>query len=126
MSLPKTLGACADRLHLIRDAKALLQKQIDELDEERKAIEAKLIEELPKSDAGGITGKLAKVVIIRDAVPQAEDWDAFYKYVLKTRDFSLLQRRLSTSAIAEQWEGGKKIPGVKAFQVVKVSVTKVK
>lgn len=111
---------------MIRDAKALLQKQIDELDEERKEIEKHVIDTLPKSDASGISGRIAKVVIVKDVVPQAEDWDAFYKYVLKTKDFSLMQRRLSTAAIGEQWEAGKKIPGVKAFQVIKVSVTKVK
>ncbi len=124
MKLPKTLGACADRLFAIKEAKGELERKISVLDDERKAIEERLIAELPKSDAGGVLGKLCKAVITRKDVPTVKDWDPFYAYVLRTKDFSLLQRRVGELAIKERWDAGETVPGVEPFTVVKVSVTK--
>ena len=126
MKLPATTGACADRLYKIREEVAALNKKVEALDEEKKAIEKKLINELSKDDAGGIKGRLANASITTRKVPtiKAENWPAFYKHVLKTKDFSLMQRRLSEKAIQERWDAGEKVPGVDSFTVVKVSVTK--
>ena len=45
-------------------------------------------------------------------------------HIRKTKDFSLLQRRLAAPAIKERWEAGKKVPGVEPFAILKVSVVK--
>jgi hypothetical protein len=64
-------------------------------------------------------------VVQTKVVPQVQDWPTLHKYILRTKDFSLLQRRLSESAIKERWDDSKKVPGVEPFNAVKVSVTKV-
>lgn len=124
MKIPKSIGACADRLFDLRAQKSALTKQVDDLDEERKAIENYLIANLPKSEASGVSGKRARVSIILKEVPSVKDWPAFYAHVLKTRDFSLMQKRVSNEAIRERWEAKKSVPGVEAFTAVTVSVTK--
>jgi hypothetical protein len=122
--IPKTLGACADRLYKLREERSKIQKTIDKLEKEEKEIKEHLINTLPKSSADGITGKVARATIKVKVVPSAKDWSAVYKFILKTKDFSLLGRRLSDAAVRERWEAGKKVPGVEPFNVVSVSVTK--
>lgn len=122
---PKALGACADRLYELRQKRLEEQKKVDLIEAEEKALKEHIIQNLPKSEASGVAGKLARVTVVTKEIPQVEDWDAFYKYVKKTGNFDLLQRRLTDAAVKERWEAGKEIPGVKHFQVVSVSINKV-
>lgn len=122
--IPKTVGACADLLLELRGKKAVQQKIVDDIDEQIKALQAHLIETLPKSDQTGAVGKVAKALVKVTQEPAVQDWDAFYGHVAKTKSWDLLQRRVSAPAVKERWESGKQVPGVGTFPVVKVSVTK--
>ena len=121
---PKALGACADKLYEIRQKRLAMQKEVDEVEAEEKALKEHIIQTLPKSDSGA-AGQVARVSIVTKDVPQVKDWDAFYKYVSRTKSFDLLQRRLSDAAVKERWDNKKDIPGVEAFTVVSVSLNKV-
>ena len=123
--IPKTLGACADKLYQLKEARLKIQAQADKIEEQEKAIKEYVIQNLGKENAEGVAGHVAKVSITRSVVPTAKDWDKFYAHVLKTKDFSLMQKRLHEAACRERWDDGKEIPGVESFQVVKVSLTKV-
>ncbi len=122
--VPKTLGECADRLFSIDLLKSKANRVADLLDEERIVIENHLKLALPKIKGDGVSGKKGKVRVYKKDVPQAFDWAALEKHIKKTGEFDLLQRRLSGGAVVARWEKKKKIPGVKPFQVVVVSVTK--
>jgi hypothetical protein len=122
---PKTMGACADRLYELRQKRLEMQKEVGKIEAEEKALKEHIIQNLPKSEASGIAGKLARVTVITKVVPQVKDWDAFYKYVKKTGQFDLMQRRINDGAIKERWEAGKEIPGVEHFNAVSVSINKV-
>ena len=121
---PKAMGACADKLYEVRQKRLAMQKEIDEVEAEEKALKEHIINNLPKSDSGA-AGKVARVSVVTKDVPQVKDWDAFYKYVSRTKSFDLLQRRLSDAAVKERWENKNDIPGVEAFTVVSVSLNKV-
>ena len=122
---PKAMGACADKLFELRNKRLAGQKLVDEVEAEEKALKSHIIENLPKSEASGVAGKLARVTVVTKQVPQVKDWDAFYKYVKKTGSFDMMQKRLSDAAIKERWEAGKEVPGVEHFNVVSVSINKV-
>lgn len=122
--IPKTIGACADVLYTTRMERLTVNRTANEMEEYEKAIKEHLIKTVSKKDSKGAIGKVAKAVIDTADVPVVHDWEAFYKYIWKTKSFHLLQRRLSEDAIAEIWAAGKQVPGVKAFTVTKVSVTK--
>jgi hypothetical protein len=122
---PKTLGACADKLFELRNKRLAEQKKVDEIAAEETALKNHIIENLPKSEASGVAGKLARVTVVTKQVPQVKDWDAFYKYVKKTSSFDLMQKRLTDAAIKERWEAGKEVPGVEHFNAVSVSINKV-
>lgn len=122
---PKALGACADKLFELRNKRLAEQKKVDEIAAEESALKNHIIENLPKSEASGVAGKLARVTVVTKQVPQVKDWDAFYKYVKKTGSFDLMQKRLTDAAIKERWEAGKEVPGVEHFNAVSVSINKV-
>jgi hypothetical protein len=124
IKLPKTLGGCVDRLFVIRAERSKLSVVDTKLDEERKAIEARLIEELPASHAEGITGKLARATIISKRVGSVANWTKLQAFIKKTGSFELLQRRLNQEAVAERWEAKKHLPGVEGVTTKKVSLTK--
>lgn len=123
--LPKTLALCADELYKTREARLALQKQVDELTSRESAIKEHLINNLPKSDASGVAGKLARVTIVTKVIAQVKDWDKLYAYIKKNNAFEFLQRRLTDTAIKERWDNGKEVPGVEPFNAVTVSINKV-
>ena len=122
--IPDTIGACADRLAEIRDAKRELERGIKVLDEERREIEDHLIATLSKSDSTGVSGKVARVRIVTDEIPAARDWPALWRYVQDHDAWDLLQKRLSSGAVKDRWAEGVQIPGVEPYTAVKVSLTK--
>jgi len=123
--LPKTIGACADLLYTTRANRLLVKKDVDALETQEKALKEHIINTLPKSEASGVAGKLARVAVETSEVNQVEDWDKFYAYIKKTGFFHLLGRTIKQEAIDEILASGKQIPGIKKFSVVKVSCNKV-
>jgi len=125
MATPKTLAACADRLYTIKNLKSDLAKKVKDLDEERIEIEARLINELPKDDATGVSGKQARATILIEDVPQIEDISKVQAYVRKTGDWDIFTKALKGAHIKDLWDDGKKVPGIIAFPRAKVSLNKV-
>lgn len=134
LRIPKSLGACADLLFDLKEARLLAQKVVDAFEAQEKALKEHLINNVPKGDKGAI-GSHHKVVIKRDETPRIGDDTAFYAWVKKAGAFDVLQRSLNAKAIAERLEAqpiidkktGKRkpLPGVEMFPIVKVSLTKV-
>jgi hypothetical protein len=122
---PPKMGACADKLFLLREKRLAEQKKVDAIEAEEKALKEHIIQTLPKSEASGVAGKIARVSVITKQVPQVKDWDMFYKHVKKTGEFELLQRRLTDTAIRERWEAGKQVPGVESFNTLSISINKI-
>lgn len=121
---PEAIGACADKLYELRNKRLEMQKAVDAVASEESALKNYIIDHLPKSEASGVAGRLARVTVVTKEVPQVKDWEAFYKYVKRHSAFELMQRRLSDAAVKERWESGKKVPGVESFNVVSVSINK--
>jgi len=124
IKLPKTVAACADRLYACRLERAQAQKVVDALAKEEAAIKEHLINTLPKGEASGTMGKVAKAYVYTKDVPQVKDWPKLYAYIVKTKSWDLLQRRLAEGAVNERLADKKKVPGVEIFRAVTVSCTK--
>jgi len=122
--VPKHLADCADMLYEKREERLQVQKVVDALAKEEGVLREHIIANLPKSNASGISGKVATARIETKMIPQVEDREALQAYIKKTGRFDLLQGRLSESAVLEMWADNKKVPGVVSFTAVKVSCTK--
>ncbi len=135
--MPSTLGACADALYKYRAERLELARKEKEFEGAERALRDHLIELLPKSDAGGISGKVARVTVKTKPVPRVEDWDKFYAGIvaeyqrharrkdgLESGAFALLNRALTKGAVEEHWKKGEELPGVGSFNATTLSVEK--
>lgn len=133
----RTLAQCADRLYQAREERYALNRQVKALEEEETELRERIIQELPKSQASGISGHIANAVIKMKTVPLVDDWPAVFTYCaqeymkhkrkgdgMEMESFSILQRRLSSEAVNERWEAGVALPGVSSMDVKTVSINK--
>ena len=108
---------------ILRDEAAEYARQEKELRARQAAVNKDIIALL---DANGLESGSAgptTVSIQPKRYPRVTDWDAFYAVVVEKGAPYLLQRRLSTEAIAElaQLEG--EIPGVEFYEERALSLT---
>lgn len=54
----------------------------------------------------------------------AEDWGNVYEYLDQTKNYSILQRRLSSTVLKELEDAGSAVPGVSKTTVIEPSLTK--
>ena len=125
VKMPKTLGACADLYFQTREKRLAAEKIATAIKADENAIADHLIQLMPNSDASQVAGKTAYVKRQVKKVAQVKDWDAFGKYVFKTKRLDLLQRRVSDAAVKDLIDAGKEVPGVEFFTVVSLSTGKV-
>lgn len=85
----------------IRDARQELSKKDSDLEEKQNLIQSKLLEickdtgaESLRTEFGTVTRRISKKY-------WTHDWDSFYKFIKDHNAFPLLQRRISTTAMAE-------------------------
>lgn len=128
--LPKSMGACADLLYDVKQARLAADKYALEIKAAEIAITNHIIDNLDKNSAGA-AGKryLAMVKRERKWKVNPEQWERFHAWIAKKGRFDLLQKRLSDDAIREVMTTEPKKnqpPGVEPLDVVKVSLTKVK
>lgn len=135
---PKTLALAADLFYETKQKRLAIKKEMDALQTNETALKNYLIDNLPKSNASGIAGKMARVTIVKKEIARAENWPKIYATIVadynkhaKKKDgmqdgaFALLQRRLGESAVQEAWGAGKIVDGVGKFTIIDISVNKV-
>lgn len=123
----KELGELLDMHKRNNIARLRIDKESAELKAIESAAEQLVIKQMRTQEitaAGGqmITAKLNPVKY----APQVGDWPAFYAHIVATNDFSLLQKRVSDTAVRERWEDEKLVPGVEKFPVYTLSKSVVK
>jgi hypothetical protein len=134
--IPTSLAQCADLLYKLEKERYALQHQAEDLKKKETLLTEHLINNLPKSDATGVVGKVARAVIKEREIVEliGTETDRFalvYEYILKNarKDpgvWSLMQRRLGEAAAKELVAAGKgKLIGAKMGKVPVVSLSKV-
>lgn len=117
------LAQAVDQYYNVRLARLEKDKEAAELKKQETELKQFLIDNISKSDATGVCGRMMRATLRVKPEPTAEDWEAIRKYVTRYKAWDILQKRLSTTAIKERWDDGKQIPGVGTIQVVDVSLT---
>jgi hypothetical protein len=119
---PKSMAACADEYLLSRDARLAMDKQAALLKEKESALKEYIINNLPKSEATGVSGKLARVSVVTKTKLKVADWDKFYGHIKKTGSFELLNKALNQAAAQERFDAGKPVPGLDTYDDVTLSL----
>jgi len=117
------LAQLADHYWTTRQKRLDADKVAKDLKDEESRAEATLIKEMREQQLTAIGGRLVRLAIptTPEYVPAVKDWDALYKHVLQTGDFSLLHKRVGTGACKERWDAGEEVPGIERYAVYKLS-----
>jgi len=119
-----TIGENADRLNKVKQLKAKLNEEIKELNKEIFTIEIELQNELQAIGLDKFSTKQVAITMTSADVPNIENLEEFYNYIIENRAPYLLQRRPSAAAMAEIWNSGQEIKGVSKVNKVTIRTKK--
>jgi hypothetical protein len=108
----------------LRDRKKDLRDEEKEINGEMNEIEEEFKEYLDREDCDRATYKGFTVYRTKSIVPKVEDWERFWKYVLRQRADYLIERRPSVTGCRELFQTKGKIPGLEPFEKHKIGVQK--
>jgi hypothetical protein len=96
-----------------------IQKQADKLEEEAKALTAKL------DSLGVVTGTYGRFEVERKSkpVPRTEDWTKVWAYIRENNAFDLLHKRLTETAVMARFNANEPIPGIVTDDKVTYKIT---
>lgn len=119
------LGSMIDNLWQLREDKRKSEAATKLIEKDIEVAETELLERLDKEGMDKATGKLGTISVGEALVGTIEDWDAFTAFLAKTKNFQLVQRRISDVAYRELLGMGKPVPGIKPFTKRKLNLRSV-
>jgi len=105
----------------VKDESSVLTAQLKELNKTKDELDYQLLNSLDAEGLSRTANGKASVSINQDTVPEVTDWDAFYAYVLEQKDFSLLQRRVSSTAYKELLKLEESVPGLQPREIRRIN-----
>lgn len=110
----------------LKNEKARHEEEIAKIKEKLALIEKIFMENLDANMQDGMLLGGYKIQVKTKRVFSATDWNQVYAYVLNTRDFSVLQARLSSTRLKELEADGVSVGeiGVKSVGLRELSITK--
>jgi hypothetical protein len=122
------LAALADHYWDTRTKRLAADKAASELKTEESKAEATLVAEMRAQNLTAIGGARVRLALptVPDYTPAVQDWQRLWDYILETKDFSFLEKRVGKAAVKERWEANINVPGVTKFPVYKLSKSEVK
>ena len=84
-------------------------------------LEAKIVSTLKEQGIDRVGNDGCTLSIKQEFVPTVEDWDQVYQYLIQTKQFELIQKRMSATAFRELLQMGMNVPGVKATELTRVN-----
>lgn len=98
-----------------------LNAQLKELRETQNHLDVLLLKKMDAEGLSRTANTQASVSINEDTVPDVIDWEELYQYVTDTQDFSLIQRRVSSTAYKELLKLGESVPGLQPRVVRRIN-----
>lgn len=106
----------------IRDQVAQLERQQEELVQQRAQLEASLMHTMTEMGMSGLKSLHGTVSLVKRQKPYITDFNELMKYVVESGNTQLLQKRLATKAYGELVESDVEIPGTGIIEEYAVSV----
>lgn len=116
-----TIGSLADALYGVIEEKKVKEAELKEIEGRKNEIEKQLMELMDEQKTDKGAGALMSVSITSSIVANVEDWDALWKFILRTKNTQLLQRRVSEPAFREMLEMKGSVPGITPFSKRKLN-----
>lgn len=123
-----TPGDMITKLRDIKTQREALSKDFKaadkELVEEYEEIERELIKTMGDLGLDKLSNDADTVTVTENVLPQVEDWDVFYDYVIATARPYMFYKRILPTAWRELMELEGEVPGTSAYTETKISLRK--
>ena len=117
----RKLNDIMDELTTIRKQESDIQASQKKLRLRRNDLESEIMWKMEEQGLDQIANDLCTISKKKEIVPTVEDWDALHQHILDTRQFELLQKRMSATAYRELLQMDMSVPGVKATELTKIN-----
>ncbi len=124
--LTSKLGDLVDYYYDLREEKRYLNRFIDDINAKLKRTEEAMFAKMKRQGVTSGKATHAQGSIVKRTVFSVEDWDEFFQFAKRKGNEDLFQKSCSSTAIREREEDGIKVPGIKKFTKVSISVTKLR
>ena len=121
MNEQPTINKLLDELADVRGQVKSLQEQERELKRRQSDIEFSLVSQLEDQGVDRVGNNVCTVSIKKEIVPTVEDWDQVHQHIIDTKQFELLQKRMSSVAFRELLTMGMNVPGVKPTELTRIN-----
>lgn len=105
----------------VKDQMTELNNQLKELRAEQDDLDYALMQKMDTEGLSRTANDIATVSISEEVVPDVADWDALYQHIIDTNDFSLIQRRVSSTAYRELLKLGEDVPGLQPREIRRIN-----
>lgn len=123
----KPLGTLIDELNKIREAKRVLEEKVKEQEDAYKELEERLMARLEAEGTDKATGKTATASVSTSVSFSIKDDTKFFAWMSRTKNYHLMQRRISDPAAREVMEMKRsEIPGLEAFSKKRLNLRALK
>lgn len=126
MKKTKSIGIWIDALYKADAVVAKARKVLEDAAAKRAEVEEDVLMALKEAGLDSAGGKLGGVVRKPSILPQVKDWEAVHKYILKTKSFDLLEKRIARQAWRDRLEDNKTVPGIVVFRRDTIKLVKLK
>lgn len=92
--------------------------------EEQDNLDRLLMWKMDKTGVTRVGNDDASVSIGTDVVADVTDWESVYEHIQSTGDFSLIQRRVSSTAYRELLNMGENVPGMQPREIRRINFRK--
>lgn len=117
----RTIDELIDRKKSIKSQMEKLNAELKGLREQENDIDLELLKKLDTEGLKKTANEVASVSIKEETVPDVHDWDALYAHIIQTGDFSLIQRRVSSTAYRELLKLGENVPGLQPREIRRIN-----
>lgn len=124
--MAESIGTMIDNLDKIREKKRALDEQVKVLESDYRQLTEQILERMASENMPKASGRKATVSRSETLVGQLEDWEALTKYISRTKNFQLFERRISAAAFRELFEKKGDVPGIKPFTKITLKHTSLK
>jgi len=121
MDKETSLNTLMDKLTITRKTMQSLQEREKVLRLRRNDLESAIIGKMEEQGLDQIANDVCTISKKLEIVPTVEDWDILHKHILNTKQFELLQKRMSATAYRELLQMNMPVPGVKATELTKIN-----
>lgn len=123
---PVPIGTLIDKLEKAKLVKKDASDRLKEAEAAYNELSAAILERLAEEGMEKASGKLATVSRSETLVGQIEDWETFVKFVGRTKNFQLFERRVSAAAFRELFGQKGTVPGLTPFTRITLRHTSIK